>query len=74
MKITFPCSRCGKTLKARENAVGQTRKCPVCATRVTCPRPAYDDDIVDAEIVDAEARGGGPSGRDRRRGEPLRRP
>ncbi len=54
MKITFSCSRCGKTLKARQNAAGQTRKCPVCATRVKCPRPAFDDDVVDAEIVDAE--------------------
>jgi DNA-directed RNA polymerase subunit M/transcription elongation factor TFIIS len=54
MKITFPCSRCGKTLKARESAGGRTRKCPVCATRVTCPEPLYDADVVDAEIVDAE--------------------
>jgi predicted RNA-binding Zn-ribbon protein involved in translation (DUF1610 family) len=56
MKITFPCTGCGKTLKARESAVGRTRKCPVCATRVTCPDPARiaDADVVDAEIVDAE--------------------
>ena len=54
MKITFPCSRCGKKLKARENAVGRTRKCPICATRVTCPAPAYAAQVVDAEVVDAE--------------------
>jgi predicted RNA-binding Zn-ribbon protein involved in translation (DUF1610 family) len=54
MKITFLCSRCGKTLKARANAVGRTRKCPVCATRVTCPEPAYSAQVLDAEIVDAE--------------------
>jgi predicted RNA-binding Zn-ribbon protein involved in translation (DUF1610 family) len=54
MRITFPCTRCGKKLKARENAVGRTRKCPICATRVTCPAPAYTAQILDAEIVDAE--------------------
>jgi predicted RNA-binding Zn-ribbon protein involved in translation (DUF1610 family) len=54
MKIVFPCTRCGKKLKARENAVGRTRKCPVCATRVRCPRPAHDAEVVDAEVVDAE--------------------
>ena len=54
MKITFPCTRCGKTLKARENAVGRTRKCPVCLARVTCHGPADDYPIFDAEVVDAE--------------------
>jgi predicted RNA-binding Zn-ribbon protein involved in translation (DUF1610 family) len=54
LKITFPCSRCGKRLKARESAAGQTRKCPVCATRVTCPGPADDADVVDAEVVETE--------------------
>ena len=52
MKITFPCKRCGKKLKASETAVGQARKCPVCATRVKCPKPVdRDDDIVDAELI-----------------------
>ena len=54
MKITFPCTRCGKTLKARENAVGRTRKCPICATRVTCPEPVYTAQVFDGEVVDAE--------------------
>src|SRR4051794_41177691 len=54
MKITFPCTRCGKRLKARENAVGRTKKCPVCLARVTCNGPADDSPIFDAEIVDAE--------------------
>ncbi len=54
MKITFPCTRCGKTLKARENAVGRTKKCPVCSARVTCHGPADEGPIFDAEIVDAE--------------------
>lgn len=61
MKITFSCSGCGKTLKAAPDAAGRTRKCPVCATRVTCParstaprRPARrisDDDVAEAEVV-----------------------
>lgn len=61
MKITFSCSGCGKTLKASPDAAGRTRKCPVCATRVTCParsaaprRPAGrvpDDDVAEAEVV-----------------------
>jgi hypothetical protein len=61
MKITFPCAGCGKTLKARPDAVGRTRKCPVCATRVTCPvrssaprraaEKPHDDQIVEAEVV-----------------------
>ncbi len=61
MKITFSCSGCGKTLKALPDAAGRTRKCPVCATRVTCParsaaprRPAgrlSDDDVAEAEVV-----------------------
>jgi DNA-directed RNA polymerase subunit M/transcription elongation factor TFIIS len=54
MKITFPCTRCGKLLKAREDAVGRTRKCPVCAARVTCPEPVYTAQVVDAGVVDAE--------------------
>ena len=54
MKITFPCSRCGKTLKARRNAAGQTRKCPVCADPGEMPRAGLRRDVVDAEVVDAE--------------------
>jgi hypothetical protein len=59
MKIAFPCTGCGKMLKARPDSVGRTRKCPVCATRVTCPEPVVvaepvEEEIVDAEIVEAE--------------------
>lgn len=62
MKITFLCTGCGKRLKARPDSVGRTRKCPVCATRVTCTvsvaaaRPAaesFDAEIVEAELVPA---------------------
>jgi len=59
MKITFPCTGCGRALKARPDSVGRTRKCPVCATRVSCTgpvvkaRPAVEE-VIDAEIVEAE--------------------
>jgi predicted nucleic acid-binding Zn ribbon protein len=58
MKITFPCHGCGRKLKARPDSVGRTRKCPVCATRVTCPERlvaanARDLDVLDAEVVPA---------------------
>jgi hypothetical protein len=56
MKIAFRCTGCGKTLKGRPDSVGRTRKCPVGATRVTCPEPVavaqpVDDEIVEAEVV-----------------------
>jgi predicted RNA-binding Zn-ribbon protein involved in translation (DUF1610 family) len=54
MKITFACTGCGRTLKARPNSVGRTRKCPVCATRVTCPAPSLRAEPVRAEPLDAE--------------------
>ncbi len=60
MKITFPCTRCGRSLKARENAVGRTRKCPVCATRVTCPEPVSAAQLVDADVVSTAPAADGP--------------
>lgn len=66
MKLIFPCTFCGRRLKARPESAGQTRKCPVCATRVTCPAPTpagtaadldiFEDDILDAEPVPAPRR------------------
>jgi predicted RNA-binding Zn-ribbon protein involved in translation (DUF1610 family) len=54
MKINFPCTGCGKKLKARPDSVGRSRKCPVCATRVTCPEPVAEARFIDADLVDAE--------------------
>jgi hypothetical protein len=59
MKITFPCHGCGRKLKSRAGEVGRTRKCPVCATRVTCPEPVVEAryvaaDLLEAEVVEAE--------------------
>jgi predicted RNA-binding Zn-ribbon protein involved in translation (DUF1610 family) len=54
MKINFPCPGCRKKLKARPDSAGRTRKCPVCATRVTCPEPVAEARFIDADLVDAE--------------------
>ncbi len=54
MKISFRCNGCGKLLKARPDAVGWTRKCPVCATRVTCPQPVLEAEVLEAEVLEAE--------------------
>jgi hypothetical protein len=53
MPISFSCPRCGKNLKAPDNAAGKSSKCPGCGSPVTCPEPVYD-----AELVDPAA--GGP--------------
>jgi hypothetical protein len=54
MKVTFVCHGCGKKLKARPDSVGRTRKCPVCATRVTCPEPVVAAKAIDGQVLDAE--------------------
>jgi predicted RNA-binding Zn-ribbon protein involved in translation (DUF1610 family) len=48
MPISFSCPRCGKKLKAPDDAVGKTSRCPGCGTSVTCPEPVYDAELVDA--------------------------
>jgi hypothetical protein len=48
MAISFSCGRCGKKLKAPDNAVGKTSKCPGCGAPVTCPEPVYDAELIDA--------------------------
>ncbi len=48
MPISFSCPRCGKKLKAPDNAVGKSSKCPGCGSPVTCPEPVYDAELVDA--------------------------
>ncbi len=47
MPISFVCPRCGKKLKAPDDAVGKASRCPGCGTAVTCPEP-----ILDAELID----------------------
>jgi predicted RNA-binding Zn-ribbon protein involved in translation (DUF1610 family) len=53
MPISFECHVCGKKLKAPDDAVGKSSKCPGCGTRVTCPEPVYDAEV--AEISDEAA-------------------
>src|SRR5262252_974327 len=48
MPISFSCPQCGKKLKAPDNAVGKTSKCPGCGSPVTCPEPIYDAELVEA--------------------------
>lgn len=47
MPISFSCPRCGKNLKAPDNAAGKSSKCPSCGSPVTCPEPVYDAELVD---------------------------
>jgi predicted RNA-binding Zn-ribbon protein involved in translation (DUF1610 family) len=48
MPISFSCPQCGKKLRAPDNAVGKTSKCPGCGSPVTCPEPIYDAELVEA--------------------------
>jgi predicted RNA-binding Zn-ribbon protein involved in translation (DUF1610 family) len=47
MPISFSCPRCGKNLKAPDNAAGKSSKCPGCGSPVTCPEPVYDAELVE---------------------------
>ena len=47
MAISFSCPRCGKKLKAPDNAAGKSSKCPQCGSPVTCPEPVYDAELVE---------------------------
>ncbi len=60
MAISFSCLKCGKKLKAPDNAAGKSSKCPGCGATVTCPEPIYDAELV--ESPDALAGGLDPFG------------
>jgi predicted RNA-binding Zn-ribbon protein involved in translation (DUF1610 family) len=47
MPISFSCPRCGKKLKAPDDAAGKSSKCPQCGSPVTCPEPVYDAELVE---------------------------
>ena len=47
MPISFSCPRCGKNLKAPDDAAGKSSKCPGCGAPVTCPEPVYDAELID---------------------------
>lgn len=55
MAISFSCPRCGKKLKAPDNAAGKSSKCPGCGSPVTCPEPIYE-----AELIEPPAGGANP--------------
>lgn len=46
MPISFSCHKCGRKLKAPDNAVGRSSTCPGCGTRVTCPEPVYEAEAI----------------------------
>ncbi len=48
MPISFACPKCGKNLKAPDSAVGKSSTCPGCGSRVTCPEPVYEAELVEA--------------------------
>jgi hypothetical protein len=48
MPISFACPKCGKSLKAPDSAAGKSSTCPGCSSRVTCPEPVYDAELVEA--------------------------
>src|SRR6185312_5746657 len=52
MAISFSCRKCGKKLKAPDNAVGKTSKCPQCRSPVTCPEPVYEAEAIEPERPD----------------------
>jgi predicted RNA-binding Zn-ribbon protein involved in translation (DUF1610 family) len=49
MAISFSCPRCGKKLKAPDDAAGKSSRCPGCGSAVTCPEPIYDAELVDPQ-------------------------
>jgi predicted RNA-binding Zn-ribbon protein involved in translation (DUF1610 family) len=52
MSISFACPRCGKKLKAPDNAGGKSSKCPGCGAQVTCPEPIYNAEVVEMTAVE----------------------
>jgi hypothetical protein len=51
MSISFTCPQCGKKLKAPDNAVGKSSRCPGCGSPVTCPEPIYDAELADPSAL-----------------------
>jgi DNA-directed RNA polymerase subunit RPC12/RpoP len=42
MPIEFQCTKCGRKLRAPDNAVGRSSQCPGCGSTVTCPEPGQN--------------------------------
>jgi predicted RNA-binding Zn-ribbon protein involved in translation (DUF1610 family) len=60
MSISFQCPRCGKKLKAPDNAAGKSSTCPGCGGKVTCPEPVYDAEVVEMELAPEKPKGFDP--------------
>jgi predicted RNA-binding Zn-ribbon protein involved in translation (DUF1610 family) len=60
MSISFQCPRCGKKLKAPDNAAGKSSSCPGCGGKVTCPEPIYDAEVVEMELASEKPKGFDP--------------
>lgn len=43
MFFKFQCSKCGKSLKARDEAAGRKTRCPYCKTSIAIPMPSGVD-------------------------------
>jgi predicted RNA-binding Zn-ribbon protein involved in translation (DUF1610 family) len=62
MSISFQCPRCGKKLKAPDNAAGKSSSCPGCGVKVTCPEPIYDAEVVEMQLPPEKPMGFDPYG------------
>ena len=60
MAISFQCPKCGKKLKAPDNAAGKSSTCPGCGGKVTCPEPVYDAEVVEMELSPEKPKGFDP--------------
>lgn len=54
MPIELHCPKCGKLIRAPENAGGKHGKCPNCAASVYVPMPPTDDDIIPIAPLDED--------------------
>lgn len=54
MLITFPCSKCGGRLTARESVAGTVIPCPRCGNRIMCPEvPQPESEAITATPAQA---------------------
>ncbi len=55
MFFTMPCPQCGKSLKGRDDLIGQTARCPYCRSSMTVRRPDAVPAPASAEAADGAA-------------------
>jgi hypothetical protein len=66
MPIQFDCPSCGRALKAPDNTVGKTVKCPHCQGHIQVPGPIYEPEEVPAAPYEMEPAAEAPAQEDRR--------